>query len=235
MWTSTIWLPQSGRVRAIKSNHTDCVLFDLDGTFADTAQDLHHALNLQLERHGRQPVSFQQLRPSVSHGSRAMLQVGFGIDPEHPDFAALQTEFLDLYLKNIALQTQPFEGMLELLDALEAMQIRWGIVTNKPARLTDPLMQKLGLQRRASTVISGDTTPYAKPHPEPILQACRESDASPEHTLYIGDAQRDIEAGRNAGTRTLVAMFGYLAESDRPETWQADGQIDHPAQILDWL
>ncbi|MCG8489441.1 MAG: HAD-IA family hydrolase [Chromatiales bacterium] len=211
------------------------MLFDLDGTFADTAQDLHHALNLQLERHGRQPVSFQQLRPSVSHGSRAMLQVGFGIDPEHPDFAALQTEFLDLYLKNIALQTQPFEGMLELLDALEAMRIRWGIVTNKPARLTDPLMQKLGLQRRASTVISGDTTPYAKPHPEPILQACRESDASPEHTLYIGDAQRDIEAGRNAGTRTLVAMFGYLAKSDRPETWQADGQIDHPAQILDWL
>ncbi|MCG7870873.1 MAG: HAD-IA family hydrolase [Candidatus Thiodiazotropha lotti] len=232
---STTWLPRSNRIRAIKSNHTDCVLFDLDGTFADTAQDLHYALNLQLESHGREPVSFQRLRPSVSHGSRAMLQVGFGIDPEHADFSALQKEFLDLYLQNIALQTQPFEGMLELLDELDVLAIRWGIVTNKPARLTDPLMQKLGLQQRASAVISGDTTPYAKPHPEPILQACRESDASPEHTLYIGDAQRDIEAGRNAGTRTLIAMFGYLGETDKPETWQADGQIDHPAQILDWL
>jgi phosphoglycolate phosphatase len=211
------------------------VLFDLDGTFADTALDLHHTMNLQLERHGRAPISFQQFRPTVSHGSRAMLQLSFGIAPEHPDFSTLQSEFLDLYLQNIALQTRPFDGMLELVEKLESQAIPWGIVTNKPARLTDPLMQKLGLRQRASSVISGDTTPFAKPHPEPILQACRESGARPEHTLYVGDAQRDIEAGRNAGTRTLIAMFGYLADTDSPDSWQADGKIDHPAQILDWL
>jgi phosphoglycolate phosphatase len=211
------------------------VLFDLDGTFADTALDLHHVMNLLLEMHDRQPVTFQQLRPSVSHGSQAMLQMGFGIDPTDPDFAPLQKQFLDLYLQNIALQTQPFAGTLELLEELESRAIRWGIVTNKPARLTVPLMQKLGLQQRASAVISGDTTPYPKPHPEPILQACRESEVRPEQTLYVGDAQRDIEAGRNAGTRTLIAMFGYLSETDRPETWQADGQIDHPLEILEWL
>jgi phosphoglycolate phosphatase len=211
------------------------VLFDLDGTFADTAVDLHYVLNRVLKRYGREPLSFEQLRPTVSHGSRAMLQAGFGIAPDHPDFARLQQEFLDLYLDNIALQTQPFDGIPELLDELESRAIRWGIVTNKPARLTDPLMQSLGLQERASAVVSGDTTLYPKPHPEPILYACKQSDVPPNRTLYVGDAMRDIEAGRRAGTRTLVAMFGYLAETDKPEEWLADGQISHPLEILEWV
>lgn len=211
------------------------MLFDLDGTFADTAQDLHYSLNLVLSRHGRQSISFERLRPSVSHGSRAMLQVGYGIEPDHPDFNQLQQEFLDLYLENIAHRTRPFAGIPELLEMLESHAIRWGIVTNKPARLTDPLMQQLGLHERASAVVSGDTTAHAKPHPEPILFACRQSDVRPERTLYVGDAARDIEAGRRAGTRTLAALFGYLGEEDRPEEWQADGMINTPLEILEWL
>ncbi|MES9831611.1 MAG: HAD-IA family hydrolase [Candidatus Thiodiazotropha sp. L084R] len=211
------------------------MLFDLDGTFADTALDLHYTLNLILKRHGRQTIAFEQLRPSVSHGSQAMLRVGFGIEPEHPDFNHLQKELLDLYLEHIAEQTRLFDGMPELLDELEARAIRWGIVTNKPTRLTNPLMQRLGLQERACSIVSGDTTPYAKPHPEPILYACQQSEVSPQRTLYVGDAIRDIEAGRSAGTRTLVALFGYLGDEDKPDEWQADGQINHPLEILEWL
>jgi phosphoglycolate phosphatase len=223
------------RVSATKSTPTECVLFDLDGTFADTAQDLHYAMNLMLSQHGRQTIPFEKLRPSVSHGSRAMLKIGFGIEPNHPEFSRLQREFLDLYLENIAVQTKPFDGILELLRELENRGIRWGIVTNKPARLTDPLIQQLGLRQRASTVVSGDTTPYSKPHPEPILYACRQSCVAPDRTLYVGDAVRDIEAGRSAGTRTLVALFGYLAEEDIPQEWPADGHINHPMEILEWL
>ncbi|MES9942269.1 MAG: HAD-IA family hydrolase [Candidatus Thiodiazotropha sp. 6PLUC2] len=232
---STIWLQQVKKVNPIKPTLTECVLFDLDGTFADTAQDLHYTLNLLLERHGKRSITFEQLRPSVSHGSRAMLRVGFGIEPEHADFNPLQKEFLDLYLENIAQQTRLFDGMPELLSELEAKGIPWGIVTNKPARLTDPLMQQLGLQERACAVVSGDTTPYAKPHPEPILYACRQTKVNPQQTLYVGDAVRDIEAGRSAGTRTLVALFGYLGDEDKPDEWLADGQITHPLEILEWL
>lgn len=192
-------------------------------------------MNLILKRHGRQTIAFEQLRPSVSHGSQAMLRVGFGIEPEHPDFNHLQKELLDLYLEHIAEQTRLFDGMPELLDELEARAIRWGIVTNKPTRLTNPLMQRLGLQERACSIVSGDTTPYAKPHPEPILYACQQSEVSPQRTLYVGDAIRDIEAGRSAGTRTLVALFGYLGDEDKPDEWQADGQINHPLEILEWL
>ncbi|MET0050531.1 MAG: HAD-IA family hydrolase [Candidatus Thiodiazotropha sp.] len=214
---------------------TTCVLFDLDGTFADTARDLHQALNRVLARHGKPDIDFETLRPSVSHGSKAMLKTGFGIEPEDPEFPGLQTEFLDYYLERIAVLTRLFEGMPELLETLEQRGVLWGIVTNKPSRLTDPLMRELGLEQRACIIVSGDTTPYAKPHPEPILHACRVSGVDPAQTLYVGDAVRDIEAGRRAGTRTLAARFGYLAEDDNPQEWQADGLIDHPLEILDWL
>jgi N-acetyl-D-muramate 6-phosphate phosphatase len=214
---------------------TACVLFDLDGTFADTARDLHQALNRVLIRHGRPEMDFETLRPFVSHGSKAMLKASFEIEPEDPGFSALQKEFLDGYLERIALLTRPFDGIPELIDTLERQGVLWGIVTNKPARLTDPLMRELGLDQRACTIVSGDTTPYAKPHPEPILHACRVSGVDPGETLYVGDAVRDIEAGRRAGTRTLAARFGYLADDDRPEEWRADGLIDHPLDILAWL
>ncbi|MET0071756.1 MAG: HAD-IA family hydrolase [Candidatus Thiodiazotropha sp.] len=212
-----------------------CVLFDLDGTFADTAADLHFALNRVLVQQGREEIPFEKLRPAVSHGSRAMLKVAFDIDPDDPGYRELQQQFLHIYADNIALFTKPFAGMETLIDELEARGIHWGIVTNKPAWLTDPLMQKLGFDQRASAIVSGDTTPHAKPHPQPILHACRQAGADPWQALYVGDAIRDIEAGRNAGTKTLIALFGYLDEDDNPSDWQADGQINHPMEILEWL
>ena len=214
---------------------TSCVLFDLDGTFADTAPDLYAAFNRLTEHLGRPSIPYEDFRASVSHGSRAMLQTGLGVSPQEAGFPELQETFLAYYQERIAIHTRLFDGMDALLDALEARSISWGIVTNKPAYLTDPLMRGLGLTQRAAAIVSGDTTRHAKPHPEPILHACRQSGVQPADTLYVGDAARDIEAGRSAGTRTLVALFGYLAPEDRPEEWQADGSISHPLDILDWL
>ena len=214
---------------------TACVLFDLDGTFADTAPDLYAAFNRLLEELERPSIAYEEFRASVSHGSRAMLQAGLGVTPDAPEFAQLQKSFLAHYQERIAVHTRLFDGMEALLEILEERSIGWGIVTNKPAYLTDPLMRGLGLEQRASSIVSGDTTAHAKPHPEPILHACRESGVEPGETIYVGDAARDIEAGRNAGTRTLVALFGYLAPDDRPDEWQADGSIRHPREILDWL
>jgi phosphoglycolate phosphatase len=212
-----------------------CVLFDLDGTFADTAADLHFALNQVLARAGREEISFDKVRPAVSHGSRAMLKVAFDIEPEDPGFSELQQQFLHIYANNIAEFTRPFDGMETLINELESRGIHWGIVTNKPAWLTDALMQKLGLDQRACAIVSGDTTPYSKPHPEPILYACQQTGINPAQAIYVGDAIRDIEAGRNAGTKTLVALFGYLDKNDNPLAWHADGQISHPMEILQWL
>jgi phosphoglycolate phosphatase len=214
---------------------TACVLFDLDGTLADTAPDLHAAINRLRETLGRPAIAFDAFRPSVSHGSRAMLECGLGITPDDPDFPRLQRTFLDFYQQRIAVDTRLFEGIEPLLEVLEARAVAWGIVTNKPAYLTDPLIRGLGLQQRASAVVSGDTTAHAKPHPEPILHACRLSGVSPADSIYVGDAARDIEAGRSAGVRTLVALFGYLSADDRPHEWQADGMINHPMDLLEWL
>lgn len=213
----------------------ECVLFDLDGTFADTAPDLHFALNQVLAKHGRQPISYQQIRPAVSHGSQAMLKVGFGIEPDDPRFSQLQKDFLAIYLNNIAVQTKPFDGIPALIERLEQRAIRWGIVTNKPAWLTDPLMRELDMHQRASAIVSGDTTPYTKPHPEPVRHACQLAGVDPARSLYVGDAIRDIQAGRQAGTKTLIALFGYLSDDDEPSKWEADGQVSHPLEILHWL
>jgi N-acetyl-D-muramate 6-phosphate phosphatase len=214
---------------------TTCVLFDLDGTFVDTAPDLHAAFNRLLATLDRPAIAFEDFRPAVSHGSRGMLKRGLGITPDDPDFKRLQRIFLNFYQEHIAVHSHLFEGMPPLLDELEKRAISWGVVTNKPAYLTDPLMRSLGLYQRASAVVSGDTTAHAKPHPEPILHACRLAGVNPAETIYLGDAARDVEAGRSAGTRTLIALFGYLSPDDRPDEWQADGAIHHPLELLQWL
>ena len=211
------------------------VLFDLDGTFADTAPDLHFALDQVMLRQGLTPLPLEKVRPAVSHGSQAMLRVGFGLGPEAPGYDSLRDDFLNTYLANIANRTRLFDGMEPLLDKFDALDIPWGIVTNKPAWLTDPLVQALGLSKRAACIVSGDTTDHAKPHPEPILHACRLVGANPQESIYVGDAKRDIEAGNRAGNTTLVALFGYLAEDDDPDSWQADGMVSHPLDIIDWL
>jgi phosphoglycolate phosphatase len=211
------------------------VLFDLDGTFADTAPDLADALNRTLQLHGREPLSLEQIRPAVSHGGAALIRTGFGITPEDERFEPLRQDLLRFYQENLSRHTTLFPGMAELIDRLERDGIRWGIVTNKPSWLTDPLMQQLGLTHRAACIVSGDTTNNSKPHPEPILHACQLAGGTPEECLYVGDAERDIAAGNNAGTATLIALFGYIGEDDRPSEWQADGEIMHPSDILDWL
>ncbi len=211
------------------------VLFDLDGTFADTAPDMANALNRLLEAHGLAPKPFESIRPQVSHGGKAMIRLGFGIEPEHEQFEPLRREFLDLYQSDLNSHTRLFPGMEELLQALDGRGMPWGIVTNKPAWLTDPLLRGMGIEHRAACIISGDTTAHAKPHPEPILHACRQIGRKPEQCWYLGDAERDIIAGRDAGTRTLVALFGYLDSTDQPDAWGADGMIEHPLETLDWI
>jgi len=211
------------------------VLFDLDGTFADTAPDLASALNRLLAEEGRSPLPFAQIRPQVSHGSIGLLKLGFGVTPRDTDFSRLRERLLAIYSANLCRDTRPFPGVPELLEALRHLGRNWGIVTNKPAFLTEPLVRQLHLPFPPACVISGDSTVNRKPHPEPMLLACRQAGSEPAQCLYVGDAERDIAAGRDAGMKTLVALFGYIDSHERPERWGADGMIRTAAEVLDWL
>ena len=211
------------------------VLFDLDGTLADTAPDLAAALNFVLETEGMAPLPFEHIRPVVSHGGVALLRLGFGIEPGSPGFDALRDRFLGHYRDHIVERTRLFSGMAEVLDRIETQGMRWGVVTNKPGWLTDPLMAGLGLTARAACIVSGDTLAQRKPDPAPMFLACRQAGCPARECLYVGDAARDVEAGRNAGMRTLVALFGYIGEQDEPAAWGADGMVETPGEILDWL
>ncbi len=211
------------------------ILFDLDGTLVDTAPDLAFALTRLMEQEGLEALPYDMIRPVASHGSAGLLGLGFDISTDHDDYPSLQQRFLQLYQDNIARETCLFEGMEEVLSALEQAEITWGIITNKPAFLTDPLVDKLNLTHRAACVVSADTTPHSKPHPAPMLHACKVINLSPEQCIYIGDAARDIEAGKNANMRTVAALYGYLSDQDRPEKWHADASINHPRDILQWI
>ncbi len=211
------------------------VLFDLDGTLADTAPDLADALNFTLRKNGYKELSLKEIRPHVSNGSIALIEFGFGIDNKHDNFDHYRDELLNYYTENIANKTSLFTGFDSVLDTIESRGLNWGIVTNKPSYLTNPLLQQLQLYNRAVTVVSSDTLEFRKPHPAPMLYACNEAGSTPGECIFIGDAERDIQAGRNAEMRTLIAMFGYISESDKPETWGADGYIHHAHEIIDWL
>jgi len=211
------------------------ILFDLDGTLLDTAPDLANALNLLLTEQGHEALPYEKIRPVVSHGGRALIELGFNIDIDHPQFEALRTRLLDIYKANIANDTTLFPGMERVLDHIESNNMLWGIVTNKPSWLTDPLLKTLGLFQRSACVVSGDTTSNRKPHPEPMLYACKQSNSNVEECLYIGDAERDIQAGKQAGMLTMAALYGYIQEHDDVSLWGADAIIDHPEDILRWL
>lgn len=211
------------------------VLFDLDGTLADTALDLGYALNLQRQRHGLSEIPHAEIRPRASHGARALLKLGFDIPSKAPEFDALYNEYLELYLEHICDKTVLFPGTDKVLDTLESRGIPWGVVTNKPARFTLPLLHALKLEHRAACIISGDSTAHPKPHPEPLLTAAAQVRMTPAACLYVGDAERDVEAAIAAGMRALIANYGYLSSKDRPDTWGAHGRIDTPQQILDYL
>jgi phosphoglycolate phosphatase len=211
------------------------VLFDLDGTLVDTAPDLGYALNLQRAQHGLPPLADEIIRPQASHGARGLLGVGFDLQPEDLPFARMREEFLQLYADNICRHSRPFPGILDLLAELDARGLKWGVVTNKPARFTEPLMSILDLAERAACIVSGDTCPQPKPHPAPMLAAAELCGAAPAQCLYLGDAERDIQAARAAAMPALVAAWGYLDSSDQPHTWGAHAQIHHPLETLDYL
>jgi phosphoglycolate phosphatase len=208
------------------------VFFDLDGTLADTAPDLVAATNLLLVARNLAPKPYELLRPHASAGARGLLNGAFGITPEHPDFIPLRDEFFLNYEKALLVHSKLFDGMDDLLKIMEEANLPWGIVTNKSERFTHPLTDLMGLRERAVSTVSGDTTPHAKPHPEPILHAARIANIDPTKSIYVGDDIRDVIAGKAAGMLTVAAAYGYCGCKEPPEVWGADYLIHHPLDLL---
>ena len=206
------------------------IFFDLDGTLADTAPDLAAAVNLMRTNRGLTTVPYNILRPQASAGARGLLSAGFQINPSDDDYDAMRVEFIHHYAHSNARLSQLFQGITELLHGLHQLNIPWGIVTNKAAHLTDPLIPLLGLQN-AACVISGDTTPYAKPHPEPLFEAARRIEIAPQDCWYVGDDLRDVQAGQAAGMATIAAAWGYCGTTE-PKQWQANTILYSPLELL---
>ncbi|WP_100641436.1 HAD family hydrolase [Marinobacter salexigens] len=206
----------------MKTEQPSTVLFDLDGTLIDTAPDFIRCLNELRQMDGLPALPSEHIRRSVSNGARAMVRVGFGLEPEHPDYVAKHTAFLDLYEAGVAVETRLFEDMDALLVSLEQRGIPWGIVTNKPARFAKPLVQALGLAERCASLVCPDHVTDRKPHPEALLLACQQIGADPEQAVYVGDHERDIKAGRNARMKTIAVRYGYIEEPETIDLWQAD-------------
>jgi N-acetyl-D-muramate 6-phosphate phosphatase len=218
----------------VKARPTKAVLFDLDGTLADTAPDLAYAVNCMRLSRQLPALPVAATRAYTSMGARGLLGIGLDVTPEHPDYEAMRDEFLSIYADNLCRETRLFPGMAELLDELERRGLRWGVVTNKAERYTHPLLKLLGVDHRAACVIGGDTTGKTKPDPAPLFAATDRMGIAAEYCIYVGDDRRDVEAGRAAGMRTIVAKFGYLHGND-PETWAADAMIDTPGDLLLYL
>ena len=211
------------------------LLFDLDGTLVDSAPDLAGAANDLRAAHGLPALPQAQLRPMVGAGARGMVGIAFGVAPGEASFDALKDAFLARYAQRLLHSTRVFDAVQPVLDALDAAGLPWGIVTNKAMRFTAPLVDGLGLAQRARVVIAGDTTPHAKPHPAPLLEAARRVGVSPGRCAYIGDDHRDMQAGRAAGMATLAAAWGYLGQGEPIEAWGADHVLATPDQLLQWL
>ena len=208
------------------------VLFDLDGTLADTAPDLAGAVNRMRSARGIDPLPLDELRPLASHGARGLVGRAFGITPEDAGYEDLRQEFFREYESALCVQSALFPSIAETLAEFEASGVLWGIVTNKIARFTQPLVHALGLAGRAACVVSGDTTPYPKPHPAPLLHALAATGVVASAAFYVGDDRRDVEAGRAAGVRTVVAGYGYLGDGVPFTEWGADHVIDSPSELI---
>jgi len=219
----------------IREKKIGAVLFDLDGTFADTAPDLGAALNHVLSLHRLPPLPLEITRLQASHGSAGLLKLAFNVGPDSVKFPALRDAFLAHYSANICAHTTLFPGMAELINTLEQRGLPWGIVTNKPHRFTLPLMQALNYAGRAACLVSGDTCAHAKPHPEPLLHAAKIIGVAAQNCLYLGDDKRDIEAGRAAGMKSLIALFSYIDPRADLNTWQADASVKTPMELLEHL
>jgi len=208
------------------------VFFDLDGTLADTAPDLVAATNQLLLARNLAPKPYEFLRPYASAGARGLLEGAFGIDPEHPDFISLRDEFYGNYEKALMVDSKLFEDMEQLLDRMDQANLSWGIVTNKSERFTNPLVELMGLHTRSASTVSGDTTAYSKPHPEPILHAAKLAKVDPSKSLYVGDDFRDVVAGKAAGMKTVAAAYGYCGCKEPPEAWGADYLVNSPLELM---
>jgi phosphoglycolate phosphatase len=209
------------------------IFFDLDGTLADTAPDLVAAANQLLVTRNLAPKQYEVLRPRASAGARGLIKGAFGIGTEHPDFIPLRDEFFANYERALLVNSVLFEGVSDLLNRLDEAKLPWGIVTNKSERFTNPLTELMGLSQRAVSTVSGDTTPYSKPHPEPILHAARLANVDPARSIYVGDDIRDIVAGKAAGMKTIAAAYGYCGCEEPPEAWGADYLVYHPRELLE--
>ncbi len=215
--------------------HFQGVLFDLDGTLVDTAPDMGGALNELLAEEGRAPLSAEAIRPVVSHGSAGLLRLAYGDDLGDADRERLVKRFLTIYEARVCRRSHLFDGAGAVIDALGAAGRQWGIVTNKPGWLARPLIRALGLTHRSGCLVSGDCLPRRKPHPDPLFHGARELGVEPGRCVYVGDAERDIEAGRAAGMTTIVAAYGYIDDTENPGAWGADGMIDHASELIGWL
>ncbi|WP_353234144.1 HAD-IA family hydrolase [Diaphorobacter ruginosibacter] len=211
------------------------VLFDLDGTLIDSAPDLGSAVDMMRVARGMPSLPLDAYRHMAGAGARGMLKVGFGMTPEHLDFPTLREEFFDNYETCIHERTYQFDGVQQLIDALVARSMPWGIVTNKATRFTSLIVQRMPLFATAGAVVSGDTTAHSKPHPEPLLEAARRIRIDPSQCLYVGDDERDIIGGKAAGMKTVAAGYGYLGENSGPRNWGADFLIDSPLDLLKLL
>jgi N-acetyl-D-muramate 6-phosphate phosphatase len=213
----------------------EAVLFDLDGTLIDSAPDLGAAADKMRTDRGMPSLPLADYRPMAGAGARGMLGVAFGLTPDHADFSALKEEFFTNYEACMTARTYAFDGVAELIARISGAGLKWGVVTNKSARFTLPLTRQMPLFASARTIISGDTTPHAKPHPAPLLEAARQLAVEPGRCVYVGDDERDIVAGRAAGMPTVAAAYGYLGATADTQGWKADATIVSPSALLNLL
>ena len=212
--------------------HAEAVLFDLDGTLIDSAPDLGAAADKMRTDRGLPSLPAERYRPMAGAGARGMIGVAFGFAPDHPDYEALREEFFVNYESCMTQRTTAFDGIASLIDELASRRLPWGVVTNKAARFTEPLTRAMPLFTSAAAVVSGDTTPHAKPHPAPLLEAARRLGIAPQRCVYVGDDQRDIVAGHAAGMGTVAAAYGYLGNAADTGDWGAHAVILAPLQLL---
>ncbi|MGA0572377.1 HAD-IA family hydrolase [Variovorax sp. VNK109] len=216
-------------------NDVRAVLFDLDGTLIDSAPDLGAAADRMRVERGLSSFPLDHYRHMAGAGARGMLGIAFNMTPDHPDFPLMREEFFRNYESCMTERTYAFDGVAELIERLHAQGLAWGVVTNKSARFTDPLTRGMPLFATAAAVVSGDTTPHAKPHPAPLLEAARRMGVSPAHCIYVGDDERDIIAGHAAGMRTVAAQYGYLGDHVDTANWGAHATVHSPLQVLSLL
>jgi len=207
------------------------IFFDLDGTLADTAADLAAPVNAMREQRGLAPLPLAQLRPFSSAGARGLIGAGLGIDRDHESFEELKNDFLARYEAAMCVHTRLFDGLGPMLDTLDERGIVWGVVSNKVERYVRPILADLGILHRSASAIGGDTTGHAKPHPEPLLHAARLVRVEPQRCIYVGDDERDIEAGRAAGMLTIAAAYGFCGDARPPALWGADHLVDTPQAL----